>query len=51
MFFLGLQEKRSENQWFDLQLERARVLQETFLMPVVTYGSKIMIWKEKEGEV
>ena len=32
----------------DLQLERARVLQETLLVLVFMYGSEIMLWKEKE---
>ena len=31
-----------------LQLERARVLHVSLLMPVLTYGSKAMIWREKE---
>ena len=30
----------------DLQLECARVLHETLLVPVPTYGSKTMLWKE-----
>ena len=32
----------------DLQLECARVLHETLLVPVLTYGSKTMLWKEEE---
>ena len=32
----------------DLQLECHRVLHETFLVPVRTYGSETMLWKEKE---
>ena len=32
----------------NLQLECARVLHELLLVPVLTYGSEIMIWKEKE---
>ena len=31
-----------------LQLEHARVLHESLLVPVLTYGSETMIWKEKE---
>ena len=31
-----------------LQLECARVLHESLLVPVPTYGSEKMIWKEKE---
>ena len=31
-----------------LQLEFTRVLHESLLVPVVTYGSETMIWKEKE---
>ena len=31
-----------------LQLEGARVLHESLLVPVLTYGSETMIWKEKE---
>ena len=31
-----------------LQLECAWVLHESLLVPVVTYGSETMIWKEKE---
>ena len=29
----------------------ARVLHETLLVPVRVYGSKIMIWKEKENPI
>ena len=32
----------------DLQLECSKVLHETLLMPVLTYGSETMLWKEKE---
>ena len=31
----------------DLQLECARVLHETLLVPVIMYGSETMLWKEK----
>ena len=31
----------------DLQLEFARVLHETFLVPVLMYGNDTMIWKER----
>ena len=31
-----------------LQLECARVLHETLLVPVLRYGSETMIWREKE---
>ena len=31
-----------------LQLEYARVLHETLLVPVLMYGSETMIWKEQE---
>ena len=31
-----------------LQLERARVLHESLLVPVITSGSETMIWREKE---
>ena len=31
-----------------LQLECARVLYESLLVPVLTYGSETMIWREKE---
>ena len=31
----------------DLQLECARVLHETLLIPVLMYGSKTMLWKER----
>ena len=31
-----------------LQLEWARVLHETLLVPVLIYGSETMLWKEKE---
>ena len=32
----------------DLQIKCARVLHETLLVPVLVYGSEIMLWKEKE---
>ena len=32
----------------DLQLECARVLYQTLLVPVLTYGNETMLWKEKE---
>ena len=32
----------------DLQLECARVVHETLLVPVLMYGSETMLWKEKE---
>ena len=32
----------------DLQLDFARVLHETLLVPVLMHGSGTMIWKEKE---
>ena len=32
----------------DLQLECARVLHETLLVPVLMYGSETMLWKEEE---
>ena len=31
-----------------MQIECARVLHETLLVPVFTYGSETMLWKEKE---
>ena len=31
-----------------LQFECARVFHQTFLMPLLMYGSETMIWKEKE---
>ena len=31
-----------------LQLQCAKVLHELLLMPVLTYGSETMIWREKE---
>ena len=31
----------------DLQLECARVLQETLLVPVFMYSSETMLWKER----
>ena len=32
----------------DLQLECARFLHETLVVPVLKYGSETMLWKEKE---
>ena len=32
----------------DLQIECARVLHETLLVPLLTYGSETRLWKEKE---
>ena len=32
-----------------LQLECDRVLHDSFLLPVLTYGSETMIWREKES--
>ena len=32
----------------DLQLECARVFHEPLLVPLLTYGSETMLWKEKE---
>ena len=32
----------------DLQLECARVLYETLLVPIHIYGSETMLWREKE---
>ena len=32
----------------DLQIECARVLHETLLVPVLMYGSETMLWKEEE---
>ena len=32
----------------DLQLEYARVLHETLLVPVFMYGNETMLWKEEE---
>ena len=32
----------------DLELQCARVLHETLLVPVLMYGSETMLWKEKE---
>ena len=33
----------------DLQLECARVLLESLLVPVLMYGSETMLWKKREG--
>ena len=35
------------NSW-DLQLECARVLHETLIVPVLMYGTEKMLWQEKE---
>ena len=35
------------NAW-DLQLEYARGLHETLLIPVLMYGNETMLWKEKD---
>ena len=35
----------------DLHLECARVLHETLLVPVLTYDSETMLWKEKRSRV
>ena len=32
----------------DFKFESARVLHETLLVPVLTYGSETMLWKKKE---
>ena len=32
----------------DLQIECARVLHETLLVPVLIYGNETMLWKEKQ---
>ena len=32
----------------NLQLECARALHETLLLPILMYGSETMLWKEKE---
>ena len=32
----------------DLQIECARILQETLLVPVLMYGSDTMLWEKKE---
>ena len=32
----------------DLELECARVLHKTLLVPVLMYGGETMLWKEKE---
>ena len=31
-----------------LQLEFARILYESLLVPILTYGSETMMWREKE---
>ena len=33
----------------DLEIQCARVSHETLIMPVLTYSSEIMLWKEKES--
>ena len=35
----------------DLQLEFARVLHETLLVPVLMYGSETMLWKKKRSRI
>ena len=35
----------------DLQLECARVLHETLLVPVLMYGSETMLWKEERPRI
>ena len=35
----------------DLQLECARFLHETFLVPVLMYGSETMLWEEKRSRI
>ena len=35
----------------DLQLRYARVLHETLLVPVLTYGSETMLWKEEKPRI
>ena len=35
----------------DSQLEYARVLHETLLVPVLMYGSETMLWKEKRSRI
>ena len=39
---------RSLNNVMNLQLQCARVLHETLPVPVLMYGTGIMLWKEKE---
>ena len=39
---------RSQVNVRDLELECARVLHETLLVPVLMYGNETMIWKEEE---
>ena len=34
-----------------LQLEYARVLHESLLVPVLTYGSETMIWREERSRI
>ena len=35
----------------NLQIECVRVLHETLLVPVLTYGSEKMLWKDKERSI
>ena len=35
----------------DLQIECARVLHGTFLVPVLTYGSDTMLWKDERSRI
>ena len=35
----------------DLQLECARVLHETLLVPFLMYGSETMLWKEERSRI
>ena len=35
----------------DLQLESARVLHKTLLVPVLMYGSETMLWKEERSRI
>ena len=39
---------RSQINARSLQLDYIRVLHESLLVPVLTYGSKTLIWREKE---
>ena len=39
---------RSLNNAKDMQLECARILHETLLVPVLMYGSETMVWNNKE---
>ena len=42
---------RSQVNATDLQLECTRVLHETLLVPVLTYGSETMLWKEERYRI